>query len=117
MGADAAIAETVNVPSLPNNRLGLARVGLALLPWLPASVVCLFWVRYFRTEGAIAEDVQVLNAADSVAAAAGHSFWEDHLLTFVLIVTAFAFALGLTLIAFDFVRRQRFSNSPRARAR
>ena len=88
---------------------GLAKIGIAFLPWLPGALICRFWVQYFNAQLELVDKLgnpegngAVSTAPDQVAP----SFYHNPFAV-VLIIAGLAFAIGVVLLAMAFLRRRR----------
>jgi hypothetical protein len=88
---------------------GLAKIGIAFLPWLPGALICRFWIQYF---GAQSELIDKLGNPDGNGAVSippvqvTHSS-SQHPFEIVLTIAGLAFAVGVVLVAMAFLRRRR----------
>ena len=88
---------------------GLAKIGIALLPWLPGALICRFWVQYFTSQLELVDKLGDLNgsAAASTAQDQVDPSSYHHPFAVILIIAGLAFAVGVALLAMAFLRRRR----------
>jgi hypothetical protein len=93
-----------------NASSGLAKVGLALLPWLPGVAICRFWILYFKSWDLLEDQLGETAGAGSLHGEQqmpeSSPAFHHPLFAILLTLAGLAFALGLVLIAIVFFRRR-----------
>ncbi len=88
---------------------GLAKVGVALLPWLPGALICRFWIQYFAAQSELADKLDITNGGGTLYTdqnpLADNA--QQHAFDLILLVAECAFVIGLVLMALSLFRRRR----------